>query len=304
MAQGIDVRLLRTLVEVHRAGTLSGAASVLGISQPAVTEHIRELERRLDRPLFERLPRGVVATGFGEMLALEAAPHIDALQQVMAVHLSGRRGLAGRTLQLGGPAELTSAYIAAALAPLAADGVRLRVSLGLPEDLLRGLGQGRLDLAVTTTRPRGPGLKVNPLWDEELVLVASGARADELTPLLAAGDGDPHILAGEPVVAYAENMPLIRRYWLTAFGVRPPGHPVLVVPDLRAVLAAVAAGIGLSVLPRYVCRSAVEDGTVAALIEPEIPPINTIYLACATGRSTEPQIAAAWELLRRAARRW
>ena len=55
----MDLALLRTFVTVHRAGSFTRAAALLGLSQPAVTSQIRTLERQLGRPLFLRQARGV-----------------------------------------------------------------------------------------------------------------------------------------------------------------------------------------------------------------------------------------------------
>lgn len=75
----MDLALLRTFVTVHRAGSFTRAAALLGLSQPAVTSQIRTLERQLGRPLFLRQARGVTPTTIGDELAHKAAPHLDAL---------------------------------------------------------------------------------------------------------------------------------------------------------------------------------------------------------------------------------
>lgn len=58
----MDLALLRTFVTVHRAGSFTRAAALLGLSQPAVTSQIRTLERQLGKPLFLRQARGVTPT--------------------------------------------------------------------------------------------------------------------------------------------------------------------------------------------------------------------------------------------------
>lgn len=52
----------------------------------------------------------------------------------------------------------------------------------------------------------------------------------------------------------------------------------MTVPDLRAVLAAVIAGAGVSALPRYVAEPALAAGSVEQLHHPEVPPLNTLYV--------------------------
>ncbi|HZE41807.1 MAG TPA: LysR family transcriptional regulator, partial [Stackebrandtia sp.] len=65
----MDLGLLRTFLAVFRAGSLSGAAPILGLSQPTITAQIRALEQAMDKKLFERLPRGVAPTSVAAELA-------------------------------------------------------------------------------------------------------------------------------------------------------------------------------------------------------------------------------------------
>jgi LysR substrate binding domain len=81
-----------------------------------------------------------------------------------------------------------------------------------------------------------------------------------------------------PLVAYGENLPMLRRYWREVFGTRLTRAPAVVVPDLRGVLATVAAGAGVTVLPRYLCAADLADGRLQVLAEPELPPVNTLFL--------------------------
>ncbi|PLW73858.1 LysR family transcriptional regulator, partial [Streptomyces sp. DJ] len=75
----VDLSLLRTFLAVHRTGSFTAAAPLLGLSQPTVTTQIRSLERRLGRQLFDRRPRGVTPTPFADELALQVADPIDTL---------------------------------------------------------------------------------------------------------------------------------------------------------------------------------------------------------------------------------
>jgi DNA-binding transcriptional LysR family regulator len=111
-------------------------------------------------------------------------------------------------------------------------------------------------------------------------------------------------LAHLPVVAYAADLPIVRRYWRTEFGLPPPNEAVLIAPDLRAGLAAVVAGIGISVLPRYLADPAVAAGSVALVHRPAIGPLNTIYLATASGRPPGPAVDRTHRHLLACAREW
>ncbi|MEU8662048.1 LysR family transcriptional regulator [Actinoplanes philippinensis] len=273
--------LLHTFLTVYRTGTMTRAAETLGLSQPTVTGQLRSLETRIGQPLFVRGARGVTPTAAADDLARRLDGPMDALAAV-ASGLAGSPS-AGRTLHLGGPAEFMSARVLPALAGVIAGGTDVRVRLGLADDLLAELSDGRLDLVVSAIRPRRAGLRAEPLCDEEFVLVG---RAEQ---------------APDRLLAYAEDLPIIRRWWRHVLGTPPPKRAVLVVPDLRALRAAAVAGIGASVLPRYLVEEELRTGALVDLMPADDPPINTLYLATRAGARDLAEVRAA---LLAAARNW
>ncbi|MEU5578394.1 LysR family transcriptional regulator [Streptomyces huasconensis] len=320
----MDLALLRTFVTVHRAGSFTRAAALLGLSQPAVTSQIRTLERQLGRPLFLRQARGVTPTTIGDELAHKAAPHLDALVEIAETRLDEESSM--RTLHLAGPPEFTAERALPALTSLAGqDGhsYALRASFGTADEVLEGLASGHHDLAIATARPRGALLTATPLCDEEHVLIAGERWAARLGAGGPAGGGlgpgglgrgglDPGGLGrGEalplenlPVVEVHETLPFVSRYWAAVFDACPAASGAVIVPDLRAVLACTASGAGLAVLPRYLCADALKRGDVVALLEPPVPPLRTYFLAVRTGTLAMPHIARAHDWLLRAAVEW
>ncbi|MFF5274304.1 LysR family transcriptional regulator [Streptomyces sp. NPDC000133] len=298
----MDLALLRTFVTVHRAGSFTRAAALLGLSQPAVTSQIRTLERQLGRPLFLRRARGVTPTTMGDELAHRAAPHLDALVEIAESGVDEESAV--RTLHLAGPPEFISLRALPALTPLVSHGLALRSSfLANAEETLEGLAAGHHDLAIATARPRGGLLTATPLCDEEHVLVAAPRWAAGIGPG-ALRHKDPVVLEQLPVVEVHESLPLVSRYWAAVFDCRPAAAGTVIAPDLRAVLECTAAGAGLAVLPRYLCEGALERGEVVALLDPPVPPLRTYFLAARTGTLALPHIARAHEWLVRAAADW
>jgi len=300
----MDLALLRTFVTVHRAGSFTRAAALLGLSQPAVTSQIRALERQLGRPLFLRQARGVTPTTIGDELAHKAAPHLDALVEIAETGLGEDSFV--RTLHLAGPPEFTAERALPALTELTGDdgqGFALRASFGNAEETLEGLAAGHHDLAIATARPRGALLTATPLCDEEHVLVAAPSWADRIGAGKLHRKG-AHVLEKLPVVEVHESLPLVARYWASVFDSRPAASGTVVVPDLRAVLACATRGAGLAVLPRYLCADALDRGDVVALLDPAVPPLRTYFLVVRTGTLAMPHIARAHEWLLRAAADW
>ncbi|MEU4871744.1 LysR family transcriptional regulator [Streptomyces sp. NPDC021608] len=300
----MDLALLRTFVTVHRAGSFTRAAALLGLSQPAVTSQIRTLERQVGRPLFLRQPRGVTPTSIGNELAHKAAPHLDALVEIAEVGLDDES--AARTLHLAGPPEFTAERALPALSGLSGDdgqAFALRASFGTAEEVLEGLAAGHHDLVISTARPRGSLLTATPLCDEEHVLIADSRWAGRIDSGRLRRK-DASALVNLPVVEVHESLPLVTRYWAAVFDARPTASGTVIVPDLRAVLACAVAGAGLAVLPRYLCASALARGDVVALHEPAVPPLRTYVLAVRTGTLAMPHVARAHDLLLGAAAAW
>ncbi|MFI8947797.1 LysR family transcriptional regulator [Streptomyces sp. NPDC053750] len=300
----MDLALLRTFVTVHRAGSFTRAAALLGLSQPAVTSQIRTLERQLGRPLFLRQARGVTPTTIGDELAHKAAPHLDALVEITEAGLDDGSSL--RTLHLAGPPEFTAQRALPALTELTGEdgqGFALRASFGNAEETLEGLAAGHHDLAIGTARPRGALLTATALCDEEHVLVAAPRWAASTSTGTRRRTAKP-ALEHVPVVEVHESLPFVARYWASVFDTRPAAPATLVAPDLRAVLACTISGAGLAVLPRYLCVEALERGDVVALHDPAVPPLRTYFLVVRTGTLAMPHIARAHDWLLRAAADW
>ncbi|VTR78986.1 HTH-type transcriptional regulator LeuO [Cellulomonas hominis] len=293
-----DLHLLRTFLAVYRAGTITAAAAQLGLSQPAVTAQVRTLEQQAGHDLFVRRPRGVEPTPRAHELAARVARPLDEL----AGAATWDTGAAAPhpPVHLAGPAELLSTRALAALAPLVAGGVRLRVVTGLTDDLLEGLRAGQHDLVVSTHRPRGRSVVTQELASEDYVLVAGRRWAGAA----ASADGPEAAVRDVPLVAYAEDLPIVRRYWRAVLGRRLTAEAALTMPDLRGVVAAVVAGAGWSVLPRYLCRAELAAGDLVLLHDPPEPPGNTVFLVQRPAAAANPDVARVADALLDAGPAW
>ncbi|MGC5343985.1 LysR family transcriptional regulator [Streptomyces sp. DT24] len=283
----VQLGWVRTFVAVYRLGSFTKAAQQLGLSQPAVTHQIRNLENELGRPLFERLPHGAQPTPAADGLIREVQGPIDLLSS--AIERAFDNDPAARALSVAGPVELTTTRVIPAVSDLAADGMKMRFTFGLADDLLGRLEEDEFDLVISTVRPRSRRITATPLVDEEFVLVASAELAARL-PLDELASGSPGPLDAVPMISYAESLPIVRRYWHTVFERPLTTPPALVIPDLRGVLAAVKSSAGISVLPTYLCAEELANGDITPLLEPELPPLNTFYLATRRGGSRHPEL--------------
>ena len=296
----LDLDHLRTFLAVYRAGSISRGARTLGLAQGTVSAQLQALEARVGQRLFVRQARGVSATPLGDELAARVAGPLDVISAVSNGLLgTGGPGEPQPAVRLGGPAELLATTALPALAPLIEEGVRLRVTAGLVDDLLDDLTAGRLDLVLSTIRPRGRALRVEPLADEEFMLVAAPEVADRLLPVRSAQD-----LAKARLLAYADDLPILRRYWRHVFDQRLEATAHVVVADLRAITSLVVSGAGISVLPRYLCQGLVERGALTLLHEPADAPINTLFLVGRHRGQPAPHVQRVHDVLLAAGASW
>lgn len=282
--------LLRSFVEVHRHRSLSEAARALGLTQPAVSQHIAALEAQVGRPLFARHARGVRPTAIADDLAAAIGASLDTAEGALAAVRARSSRLTG-TVHLAAPADMLADYVLPRLAPLLDAGLDLRLHVGGRAALYAMLLEDRVHLGLTASQPEDPRLDFLAVGEETLIAVAAPAMAQRIARSeLAEG------LQREPHVAYDLERPLIQT-WLGANAITLDRLPVLTVPDLRTLTNAVVAGMGWSVLPDYLVRASLASGQLARIAAPCETPRNAFCLVWARASLRHPRIARARELL-------
>lgn len=143
----VRLQQLRTVLAVARNQSLVKAAEELGLSQPAVTKILHEVEADLGVQLFVRTSRGTHATAHGELLAEHAAGVFAQLSQVEREIHNARMGLAGE-VRLGTLIAASASLVPQAVAHLQQQlpDVRVRLVEGTYARLVPALRRGELDL--------------------------------------------------------------------------------------------------------------------------------------------------------------
>ncbi|MCU0648705.1 MAG: LysR family transcriptional regulator [Gemmatimonadaceae bacterium] len=294
-----DLDLARVFLAVYRAGSISAAAPRLNRTQPGVSKQLRAFERQVQRTLFTRLPRGIAPTPAAHALAEVLGPHLDALDAALGATLAGASALDGIVL-LGGPAEFLDVMAVPALGAAITQGVQIRCVHGVPRELVAAVASEALDLVIATQRVPTRGVRFEALYEERFVLVGAPRWAERLSPHALRHDGAT-VLSTVPLVAYDADLPLVRRYWREVFGAPRPKRAAVTVPDLRSVVRAVVAGLGVSVVPRYLASEALANGALTELLPGARVTGNTLWLAWRSGDAT-PRTTFVRELLVRAVR--
>ncbi len=164
---------MRSLVAVVDAGAISGAAERLGVTQPALSRRIQQLEEQMGVTLLSRGRKGVSLTAVGELVASEARvllARYEHLQSQVAAH----RGLEGGTVRIGGGATAVSFLLPSAFAQFQQHhpGVRFQVKEAGSREIERDVVSGRLELGVVTLPVESRELIVHRLVDDQIVLIA------------------------------------------------------------------------------------------------------------------------------------
>jgi len=169
----VDTELARTFLTVVAAGNFSQAATRLHVTQSTVSARIAVLEDQLGCRLFVRNRGGAVLTPEGRWFQSHATTLVRTVEQVRQ-GVGVPAGFSG-SVTLGGRFGLWESLLLNAL-PLirrAVPTLALRCEIGFEADLMQGLVEGRLDVGVMYTPEQRPGLTVEPLLEETLVLVST-----------------------------------------------------------------------------------------------------------------------------------
>lgn len=278
---------LRNFLVVVEQGSISHAAALIGISQPALTRQIQALQKDFDAPLFDRTRRGMALTAIGETLAFEArrilAAVRDARDAVDAA--SGKRG--GR-LSIGTSLSLSRVFLPQLVLSAASDlpGVRLSVSEGYTDDLCERLLDGQLDLAIADYRTPMPKLTARPLFREPIVAVgaagvfASGARITMR-----------EFLHRESVLAASTGRLRLMFERLAAKEGGAKGRFVE-IDSHAALVQLIVAGGGVSLLPYSSVHHEVQAGRISTAELAPAPLRRQVALLVAKSRVPGPASAA------------
>jgi LysR family transcriptional regulator, pca operon transcriptional activator len=172
MDQPIKFRHLQTFLEVARQASVSKAADVLSLSQPAVTRTIRELEESLGVRLFEKEGRGIRISRFGEVFLRHAGASVTALRQGVDSIQQALRS-EGPPVRIGALPTVSARVMPDAVAQFLKEstGSPITVVTGDNNVLLENLRLGALDLVVGRLAPPEVmmGLSFEPLYSEQVV---------------------------------------------------------------------------------------------------------------------------------------
>jgi DNA-binding transcriptional LysR family regulator len=276
----MELRHLRYFVAVAEEGHVTRAAERLGIRQPPLSQQIRALETELDAQLFHRKPRGVELTPAGQAFFDEAKAILARVGDAVAATKRAARGEAGR-IGIG----FTSSASFHPFVPRAIRAFRERhplVALTLEEsgttELVAALRAKAIDAAfVRSPVGESADLTVRPLLEEAMVAALPSGH-----PLSGAGNPLPlAALAGETFILYRRPVGPGLHDAIIAACDRAGFSPQIgqEAPRMLSTLSLVAAGLGVTLVPKSMSRLEAE-GVAYRALDPSAQltaPLNLAY---------------------------
>lgn len=272
-----DLEWYRSFVAVYRAGTVSGAARTRFLTQPAISQQLAALESAIGQRLFARTPRRMLPTDYAKELYGHVAASVDTLEQAPQ-HMTGALMSAQPLLRLGAPLEY---FYETIIGKLINTSACLRVEFDIAATLAEKLKRAELDAVVATQQTPVSGIEYRKIDTEHFLLVGPAAAR----PPRREGGNAPAIvraqtwLSAQRWISYGADLPIIRRYWQDVFKQRPAFQAAMVMPNLHAIARAVESGLGISVLPEYLCRAALKSKRLKVLWKSRHPVSNDLWIA-------------------------
>lgn len=273
----LNLNKLELFDAVVRAGSFTGAAERLLMSQPAVSQHMQELEAALGAALFVRGRRGVGLTEAGVTLH-EYTQRILALVAEAEATVTDLRGLRSGQVQIGASPGAAIYLLPEIVQEFRSGAPALSVAVrtATTPQLIDEVRRGRLDVAVIEGEidaPTDGKLRALEIEDVEQWVIAG--RKNSLWERTAIDIGE---LAGHTFVMRQRHSQ--SRAWLERtlreHGIQPAIGAEF--DSMESIKRAVALGSCVAILPQYVVREEVQAGTLRAIAVRERPLARTLKL--------------------------
>lgn len=281
---GLAMRLrhIEIFQAIRQAGSISGAAHLLHVSQPAVTKVLQHAEQQLGFALFLRVRGKLQATPEALALEREVDKVSESLQGVRRLAQSLRRE-PGHRLRIGATPALALSLLPAAIHQWTGryPDVVCELSSAHSRELVQNLLMREIDLALTLQPPDHPGLKAQALASGVLVALAPKGHWAE------AMSGKPmplQELAGASLIGLSSADPLSARLDGYLEAVVPPPRISIAVQTYSLARAMVEAGAGMAVIDPFTALGASPSRTAIRPLSPPLP----IFLYAVTRANEAP----------------
>ena len=284
----ITTDMLAAFVKVAQTRSVSAAAAELGVGKGLVSKRVAQLEALVGATLFARSTRRISLTPAGEA-------YLDGARRALHEVAAAQERLRDLREQLSGDIRLTApvSWGQRVLARRLPEFLRLHPGVSvdlLLTDRVMDLAHERIDLALRwTTSPPQPGLVQRPVAEVAWLTVAAPAYLGS-----AGWPQQPADLAAHPGLCYWRDT--ADDHWLLAPATGGAPQPVRVrsryhANHPEAVADAALAGLGVALLPGYLCDQALRDGQLVRVLPDWVP--LTSFGTCISAVAAPERLALA-----------
>jgi LysR family transcriptional regulator, low CO2-responsive transcriptional regulator len=293
--RNLSLRQLRTVLAIQANGKIVNAAGALGLTPPAVTIQLRQLENELGLALFDRTQEGLRPTAAG-LAVIDAAQALDERLRLLADELEAIKGVRRGSLRLG--VVSTAKYFAPRLmAAFIKDhpDLAMRLTVGNRAETLARLKAHDIDVALMGRPPKDVPVRAAAFGDHPLVIIAPPGH-----PLAAARDISKERIAQESFLIREPGSGT--RISLEIFLGELPGRLDdlgLEMDSNETIKQAVMAGLGIAFISAHTIASEVEAGRLVILDVVGMPIRRQWFAVMRADRAVSPAMATFNDFLMR-----
>jgi len=292
----VTLRQLRVFRAVAEHGNFSRAGDQIGLTQPAVSRSIVELESQLGLKLLDRTTREVTLTEAGQSLALRLDRLLDELDQALG-EIHGMAGARRGKVRVASSPTLSANLLPACIAECARREPQIEFVLldRIQQDVLDSVRAGEVDFGVVVEPPAADDLHCEPILDDPFCLVLPPAHRLASRPSVrwSSLDGEPLVLLDHASGSRRLIDEALERHGAHCVVKQQVGHPT-------TAFRMVEQGIGISVMPGLAVPPA---GLQALVVRPLSPRIErAIMLVHRRNRAPSPLAQRVWALIGEMAR--
>mgnify|MGYP000291503854 CR=1 FL=1 len=289
--RSLSLKQLRAFAATIRSGSVTQAAQALYVTPPAVTTHLKSLEKAVGQAIYERNAEGPEPTDVGREL-LEAADEIEKVIERTRIKIEALAAGATGTVILG--VVSTGKYFAPNIVARFRQhhpGISVRLAIGNRTEIIKGLERREYDLLIMGRPPAHVAVEREVLGDHPHVLVAAPDHR-------LVGDSDilPEDLQRETFLCREEGSgtrALMTRFLERIGGGRP--FNTVEMGTNETIKQAVMAGLGIAIISAHTCHAELAEGKLAQLQAEGLPLVRQWFLIHRSDR----ELTKAAEVLRR-----
>lgn len=247
----MDLRQIQYFLALYDEKSVTRAAKVLNIVQPALSMQIAKLERDVGKSLFIRTARGMLPTPAADEMHALFTPILAEFSRVRSRVVADPAILSGH-VRLGTVASVGHGALPVALLSFTAShpNVTLSIAEGMTVSLSQAVAEGQLDLAVVNRPTQTKGLTIEPIFEEPIVLVSQGPASVGLPSSL-----DPKELTSLKFVMPTNGHGLRRLLDEGLHNLHVKVTPAIEVDSLLTQALLVGQGEFVALLPESVVRN-------------------------------------------------